>query len=64
MPPVGKPEVGQVVALNNNKVAFGVNTGEGILAVLRVQIEGKRVMSSAEFLRGQRQFVGAILPSD
>jgi len=30
--------------------------------VLRVQLEGKRAMSGAEFLRGQRQFIGAILP--
>jgi methionyl-tRNA formyltransferase len=41
--------------------AFGVATGKGILAVLKVQLEGKRVMSAVEFLRGQRQLIGAIL---
>ena len=57
-------EVGQVVALApdvESKAAFGVATGEGILGVLRVQLGGKRAMSAAEFLRGQRQFIGAIL---
>ncbi len=55
-------EAGQVVALNKGAV-FGVNTGDGILGILRVQLEGKRAMTAAEFLRGQRQFIGAILPS-
>ncbi|MBA7466091.1 Methionyl-tRNA formyltransferase [subsurface metagenome] len=58
-------ELGQVVALTSateSKAAFGVSTGEGILGVLKVQLEGKRAMSAAEFLRGQRQFSGAILP--
>ena len=60
-------EVGQVVALTPTteraKAAFGVCTGDGILGVCQVQLEGKRAMSAAEFLRGQRQFIGAILPS-
>ncbi len=57
-------EVGQVVALNKEGAVFGVNTGDGVLGVLKVQPEGKRVMSAAEFVRGQRQFIGAILPSN
>ena len=58
-------EVGRVVALAPAKkeTAFGVYTGDGILGVLRVQLEGKQAMSAAEFLRGQRQFIRAILPS-
>ena len=67
LPEEGTLEVGQVVALTPttemSKAAFGVCTGDGILGVLRVQLEGKRAMSAAEFLRGQRQFIGAILPS-
>ena len=58
-------EAGQVVALASAAgpgAAFGVATGEGVLGVLQVQLEGKRVMSAAEFLRGQRQFIGAMLP--
>lgn len=53
---------GQVVALNRDGAAFGVGTGEGILGVIQVQLEGKRAMSAAEFLRGQRGFIGAVLP--
>ena len=65
LPAIKALEVGQVVALTSaaeSKAAFGVSTGEGILGVLKVQLEGKRAMSAAEFLRGQRQFIGAILP--
>ncbi len=57
-------EVGRVVALDKKEGAeFGVNTGNGILGILRVQLEGKQIVAAAEFLRGQRQFIGAILPS-
>jgi len=59
----GKFKVGEVVALSS-KAGFGIGTGEGILAVSRVQLEGKKAISAAEFLRGQRDFMGAILPSD
>ncbi len=52
---------GQVVALDG-EASFGVNTGGGILGVLKMQLEGKRAMPAAEFLRGQRQFIGSILP--
>ncbi len=51
---------GQVVA--RSRSGFGVGTGDGILGVLTVQMEGKRAMLSEEFLRGQRQLVGAVLP--
>jgi len=61
-------EAGRAVALTpaegKAEAAFGVQTGEGILGVVRVQVEGKRAMSAAEFLRGQRNFIGAKLPSD
>lgn len=54
---------GRVVPLEG-AAAFGIETGEGILGVLRLQMEGKRAMTSEEFLRGQRQFVGALLPGE
>ncbi len=54
-------KVGEVVALTL-KAAFGVGTGDGVLGVLRVQLEGKQALSAAEFLRGQRDFIGAVLP--
>ncbi len=61
---MGRIEVGNVIALNKEGAAFAVSTGDGVLGVLRVQLEGKRAMSADEFLRGQRQFIGAILPSN
>jgi len=52
---------GRVVALGS-KAGFGVGTGDGVLAVARVQLEGKKALSADEFLRGQRDFIGAVLP--
>jgi methionyl-tRNA formyltransferase len=66
LPGEGTLDVGRVVALTpatgSSGAAFGVCTGDGTLGVCQVQLEGKRVMSAAEFLRGQRQFIGAMLP--
>ena len=50
---------GQVAARG---AGFGIGTGVGVLGVSAVQLEGKRAMSAAEFLRGQRHFLGAMLP--
>jgi methionyl-tRNA formyltransferase len=61
LPVEGVLEAGRVLALKS-KAAFGVSTGDGILGVIKVQLEGKRAMSAAEFLRGQRQFIGVVLP--
>ncbi len=54
---------GRVVALDKEGAAFGVHTGAGVLGVLKVKLEGKRAMTAAEFVRGQRQLIGAILPA-
>jgi methionyl-tRNA formyltransferase len=55
-------KVGQVIAAPAAGVPIGVGTGDGVLGVLAVQLEGKRAMPAAEFLRGQREFVGTVLP--
>jgi methionyl-tRNA formyltransferase len=59
----GKPEeTGKVVALPQGaKAPVGVVTRDGILGLIRVQLEGKRVTSAEEFVRGQRDFVGSSL---
>jgi methionyl-tRNA formyltransferase len=66
LPAAETAEIGQVIALSRLRekaaAAFGISTGDGVLGVLEVQLEGKRAMSAAEFLRGQRQFIGAVLP--
>jgi len=69
VPMLGKMtfEAGRIVALapavKEPAAAFGVHTGDGLLGVVKVQLEGKRAMSAAEFLRGQRQLIGVTLPS-
>jgi len=62
LPAEGNFAAGQVVVPHKKEAAFGVHTAEGILGVLKVQLEGKRAMSAAEFLRGHRDFMGTILP--
>lgn len=54
----GRGEPGLVVA---TKEGAAVVTGEGLLALEEVQLAGKRAMGIAEFLRGQRRFVGSRL---
>ncbi len=56
---------GRVIALASGQPAVvAVETGDGILGLLSVQLEGKRAMPAAEFLRGQSGFVGDILGSE
>ena len=58
-------EAGRVIesphTAKESGAAFGVGTGDRILGVLKVQLEGKRAVSAADFLRGQREFIGALL---
>lgn len=62
---VDPPGIGRVVSLmplqGADQVSFGVGARNGILGVLKVQIEGKRAMSAADFIRGQRDFIGSVL---
>ena len=51
---------GRVLTLPRGEV--GVQCGEGILRLQGLQLEGKREMAADEFLRGQRDFVGSLLP--
>jgi len=63
VPLSGEGTPGRVVAMSPESGApVGVQTGEGILGLVQVQLEGKRVVSAAEFVRGQRDFIGAQLP--
>jgi methionyl-tRNA formyltransferase len=41
---------------------LGIACGEGILGVLEVQLAGKRAVNAADFLRGQRDFIGSVVP--
>jgi methionyl-tRNA formyltransferase len=42
---------------------IGVTVGDGILRLVEIQPEGKRVMNAADFARGQPSFVGSTLGS-
>ena len=55
-------EVGRVVRIEGDQgIRVGVQTGAGLLQLLKVQLEGKRMLAAEEFLRGQKDFIGASL---
>ena len=62
MPMPAEPAVGpgQVIALQppRDKIEVAVGTAQGLLGLVLVQPEGKKVMTAAEFVRGQRDFIG------
>ena len=43
---------------------IGVVTGDSILRLVEIQLEGKRAMSAQDFARGQPSFVGSVLAHD
>ena len=49
-------EYGDVVLVEKDR--FFVKTGQGVLAVLEVQLEGKKRMRTGDFLRGYSIAVG------
>ena len=57
--PAGTAEPGVVVRGNGNQLAVG--TGEGLLEIRRLQLEGRRPSSAEDFVRGYSDFVGARL---
>lgn len=55
-------EEGRVIALKQERKSdIAVGTGDGYLCLIKVQMEGKRVMPADEFVRGQRDFIGSQL---
>ena len=54
---------GLVVPMDEPDSPVGVVTGRGVLVLRSLQLEGKRAVSSEEFLRGYRDFLGSRLPS-
>ncbi len=55
-------EPGRVVSVQRDGAThIGVGTGDGILELLRVQLEGKKVVSIRDFVQGHREFIGSRL---
>jgi methionyl-tRNA formyltransferase len=53
---------GRVIKLSD-KHMLGIGTGDGVLAVSEVQLEGKKAMLAKDFIQGQREFIGTVLPT-
>jgi methionyl-tRNA formyltransferase len=60
LPAVENIKLGEVTA-GEDKTVIIIGTGEGALGVKTLQLEGKKEMTAAEFLRGQPGFIGARL---
>ncbi len=56
-----KARPGLVVALNLPDMPAGIGAAEGVLGLKTLQLEGRRAVGAAEFLRGYPQFMGAQL---
>ncbi len=52
---------GTVIPVQDPDSPLAVVTGQGLLLLLRLQMEGRRPVSGAEFLRGHPAFVGSTL---
>ena len=63
LPQMGAPAAapGQVAPLGLADAAVGVGTGDGILGLSTVQMEGRRPMPAGKFLLGHPSFAGARL---
>ena len=57
--PAGDAPLGRVVALDDGGV--GVQTGDGVLELRRVQLAGRAASDARDFARGYRDFVGSQL---
>ncbi|MFC2027170.1 methionyl-tRNA formyltransferase [Chloroflexota bacterium] len=59
LPGANHVEPGVVVALSqDSEIPIGIGTGDGVLGIYRIQIEGKKPNTSSDFIRGQREFIG------
>jgi methionyl-tRNA formyltransferase len=59
--PVPEARPGEVVPVPADGAPVGVATSEGVLGLKTLQLEGRRALTAAEFLRGYPQFLGSKL---
>jgi methionyl-tRNA formyltransferase len=60
LPEQNASQPGRVIALKPKGI--GVETGQGVLQIIQVQLEGKKVMPAEQFALGQRGFIGSFFP--
>ena len=64
LPGTGVDAPGKALPLERDGLApVGVAAGEGVLGLKRVQLEGRRAVDVADFLKGHEGFLGSTLPS-
>ena len=51
---------GKVIKFNQK---IYIATGEGLLEIVKIKIEGRKEQNASDFVRGHPKFIGAILPS-
>lgn len=56
-----KDETAGKVVDFNKKIGIIVKTGDGIIGIVRLQRQGKKIMNSNEFMNGARDFIGTLL---
>ncbi len=59
----GKADAPGAVVATGPGHAVAVSTGDGLLALTRVQLEGRKPTTASEFILGYRDFIGSRLPS-
>ena len=60
---VTSKEFGSVVPVDREDIRVGVTTGEGLLGLRMLQLEGRQAHSAEEFVRGHPDFLSSRLPS-
>lgn len=62
LPDTSTGKTGEVVALPRGEPArVAVRTGNGLLGLVTLQLEGKKEMSAADFMAGHKEFAGSVL---
>ncbi len=56
-----QPVPGEVLALPLVEVPVGIGTADGVLGLKSLQLEGRRAVTSADFVRGYPDFIGSKL---
>jgi methionyl-tRNA formyltransferase len=60
LPEESREEAGKVLALDRKRGIL-IQTGKGVLAVTRLQLEKKKALAYMDFLNGSRDFIGSTL---